>query len=260
MKKILAFAIVGFVTFGLFGSVVIAADSTESLDEAIGPRPFLDEPFYDVYEHHYPHAISYLRYSGTLSMYSKKNFFRPSGMMTRGEFLEWIVFLSDFSTELWGGDDSINMSYREQCFADVGPGSPYVKSICFAKEKGLIRGMKNSDGLDFFYPSRPVNAAEAMTMIGKVFEDRVEDAGSNPWFFPFIDANADILPNDVNNFSAPLKRFVAAEILYRKVAWETSVERTCGTSQPCSMLKDFRANTEAMKKDFLAREKAPSSK
>jgi hypothetical protein len=88
--------------------------------------------------------------------------FRAHRTLNRAEFTK---IAADLYIRAQGMDpDAINAD-PASCFPDVQGSAWYVRPVCRAKMWGLVSG--NADGL--FHPERPVNYAEAVKIMDKVF-------------------------------------------------------------------------------------------
>ncbi len=120
-------------------------------------------------------GIGFLTSFGAVEGYGDGTF-RPGDTLNRAEFLKIVLKSSPRVKEL--------SSRSERCFPDVGRGDWFSPFVCFGKERGMIAGYP--DGL--FRPENPVNYAEALKMLVKIYEYPLTAAARDEWFSPYVRA------------------------------------------------------------------------
>jgi len=101
--------------------------------------------------------------------------FDPKRTLNRAEFLK-IVLLSDPA----GFTDS----GTRHCFPDVSLGDWFAAYVCSAKERAIVQGYPDR----LFHPEREVNYAEALKILGELYNyDLIIESG-DAWFAPYLRA------------------------------------------------------------------------
>jgi uncharacterized protein YkwD len=131
--------------------------------------------------------------------------FHPDGTMTRAELTKLLV------TMKFDPDGATECGVQEDMFSDVPTRAWYFRSVCIAKEKGLVKG--HEDGS--FEPAKTVTVGEAAMMIGAAFG--MEKKNADPWFRPGMEylAQRGALPESVRHAMQSVTRGEVAEMLWR---------------------------------------------
>ena len=133
-----------------------------------------DSKYYD--------SLLYLKNQGVITGFSD-NSFRPYQELKRAELIKTIVNAKKFYP--------LALNYNS-CFKDVR-NEWYAPAICFAKEKGWIRGY--ADGT--FHPMDSLTKAESLKIILEAFgikaneesDNQIEtfvDLDRDAWYFPYV--------------------------------------------------------------------------
>lgn len=102
--------------------------------------------------------------------------FAPKRTLNRAEFLK--IALNSRPSVLVIASDAGN------CFPDVRVADWFSMYVCLSKIRGIVAGYP--DG--FFHPERPVNYAEAVKMLVKIYGYDADPPGEGEqWYAPFVD-------------------------------------------------------------------------
>ncbi len=101
--------------------------------------------------------------------------FAASRTLNRAEFLK-IAFLSTKNLPM--------PTQASSCFPDVKSDHWFAVYVCFAKNKGVVKGYP--DGL--FHPEKEVNYAEALKMLGELNSVMGEEDSTEPWYGRYVRA------------------------------------------------------------------------
>ncbi|TSC58613.1 MAG: hypothetical protein Greene041619_487 [Candidatus Peregrinibacteria bacterium Greene0416_19] len=99
--------------------------------------------------------------------------FQPRRALNRAEFTK----IALLSSGLQPGD-------AEDCFPDVREKDWFSVYVCRAKKDGIVSG--NPDGT--FHPERLVNYAEAVKILGGIYEYELKKQRDDEWFMPYVRA------------------------------------------------------------------------
>lgn len=114
--------------------------------------------------------------------------FLPNRTLNRAEFLK-IALASSPSVR-------VSLSDAGNCFPDVQADAWYSQYVCLAKMRGMVSGYP--DGT--FKPERSVNYAEALKMLGELYEYVAYSAEDEEWFAGYVRAaqfNKTALPSSL---------------------------------------------------------------
>lgn len=130
--------------------------------------------FSDVSPHYlYADEIQNLEDQGKIKGFSDGTF-RPSQGITRAEFTK-ILLLSRYSP-------SEISECHQSLFKDVSEDAWYGNYICFAKEKGIVRGYEGG----VFRPEQNIIFSEAAKIIVTTFFDEEAEGSGDDWWKPFV--------------------------------------------------------------------------
>ncbi len=157
----------------------------------------------------YKDAIEFLTEKGVLEGYDDETF-KPEKEINRAEFLKMVLESGEIA--LNSGDDS--------CFPDVPAGEWFTSYVCHARDMGIVEGYP--DG--YFRPEDPINLVEALKITLTGFEFELEE--SDPWYGSVLEAaeKDNLIPETVDDITDLLNRGEMAELLYRVMSGEASVE------------------------------------
>lgn len=181
--------------------------------------------FSDVdFSHQNFNAINYLSEKNIIKGYEDETF-KPDQQITRAELTKMIL----------AGKKLQIKEYQTNCFPDVGYLEWYSSYICTAKEADYIKGY--DDGT--FKPEQLINKAEALKIISKIYEWKLEfdetpgafsDTPYDIWYIDYVlfgieknlfqgfdDANMDLSSQRFEPGKL-ITRGEVAEILYRYLA------------------------------------------
>ena len=102
--------------------------------------------------------------------------FQPRRTLNRAEFLK--IALSSHPGIL------VSRSDAGRCFTDVTDKSWFSKYVCLAKKRGIVAGYP--DG--FFRPENPVNYAEALKILGELYDYTAYADPGAPWYEIYVQA------------------------------------------------------------------------
>ena len=102
--------------------------------------------------------------------------FRSSDRVNRAEFLK-IVLARHPRIRVSSADAT-------RCFRDVGPNDWFSPYVCLAKKRGMVGGYPDGE----FKPARSVNYAEALKMLGELYNYVGFDAGDEAWYMQYVRA------------------------------------------------------------------------
>ncbi|MBI3618456.1 S-layer homology domain-containing protein [Candidatus Peregrinibacteria bacterium] len=107
------------------------------------------------------------------------NVFAVQRGLNRAEFAKILIYLPLLKTGYGTPDES-----DQGCFPDVSVGQWFTRTVCAAKYLGLVQGFP--DGR--FHPERPVLYAEALKMLGNLYDYTLDHQPSDEWFTPYVRA------------------------------------------------------------------------
>jgi hypothetical protein len=178
-------------------------DERKKLEEELKKQKFSDVPP----EHPFFFAVNFIANKKIVDGYDDGDF-RPDNEINRAEFTK-ILINTRFAEEL------ANFELTESCFPDFEMDVWFAKFVCFAKENKIIGGYPDGK----FRPDKPVNLAEAITILVKSFGFSVEVNDGDEWFVPFLDKakKLEILPEDFAKADKYLTRGEMSELVMRGV-------------------------------------------
>lgn len=192
-----------FIVLGVFGISQIAL--------AQSAFPDVDE------DHPYKSAIEYLKENAVISGYPDGTF-KPGKTVNRAELLKILIEGSGYEAP----------EVTESCFSDVPADKWFSKYVCYAKQKGWVKGY--ADGK--FRPEQTVNKVEALKMMGEIQDWQVaevnstkfQDADYSDWYGSYLmyaEAKGLIPEADSGTFFSPgaeMSRAAIAENIFRSAA------------------------------------------
>ena len=114
--------------------------------------------------------------------------FRPNRTVNRAEFLK--IVLASYP------NIRVSASDAEHCFPDVSKDDWFAPYVCLAKKRGMVKGY--DDGL--FKPNQNVNYAEALKILGELYEYVAYSADDEEWYAGYVRAaeyNRTALPSSI---------------------------------------------------------------
>ncbi len=114
--------------------------------------------------------------------------FRPNRTLNRAEFLK--IALASYPKVRVSSSDASN------CFPDVSREDWFSKYVCIAKKRGMVAGYPDGE----FKPGRSVNYAEALKILGELYEYVAYSADDEPWYAGYVRAaqfNRTALPSSI---------------------------------------------------------------
>ncbi|MDD5469187.1 MAG: S-layer homology domain-containing protein [Candidatus Peribacteraceae bacterium] len=102
--------------------------------------------------------------------------FRPNRTLNRAEFLK-IALVSSPNVR-------VSLSDAENCFPDISADEWFSRYVCLAKKRGIVGGYP--DGL--FRPANPVNYAEALKILGELYDYEIAALPDAPWYEAYAQA------------------------------------------------------------------------
>ena len=120
--------------------------------------------------------------------------FRPNRTLNRAEFTK--IALSSVP------NIRVSVSDATNCFPDVDLEDWFSRYVCLAEKRGIVQGYP--DGL--FHPERSVNYAEALKILGELYNYTAYAEEGTPWYTMYVQAainHKTILP-----MSLPYDRFL----------------------------------------------------
>jgi hypothetical protein len=114
--------------------------------------------------------------------------FRPNRTLNRAEFLK--IAIASYPKVRVSSSDAKN------CFPDVSRDDWFSKYVCLAKKRGMVSGYPDGE----FKPGRPVNYAEALKILGELYEYIAFSADDEPWYAGYVRAakfNRTALPSTI---------------------------------------------------------------
>lgn len=142
-----------------------------ALEASTTPLPYTDGPFDPATEA----GVRVLTDLGAVEG-NPDGSFAPYRTLNRAEFVK-IVLLSMTAIE---GD----VFEPKSCFPDVNEEDWYSVYVCYAAENNVVDGYP--DGL--FRPANPVNYAEALKILGELYQVEFATTGSAQWYQGYADA------------------------------------------------------------------------
>lgn len=148
-------------------------------------------------------AILWLQAEGYVQGFADGSY-RPDQQITRAEFTK-ILLLSTFSkTEV--------EKCAEAVFKDSEAGAWYLPYLCFAADKGIIKGYADQT----FQPQRNINYAEAAKIVVNTVVGVQKEGEGEEWWKPFAETleEKDAVPASVKDGAHLLTRGEMASIIY----------------------------------------------
>ncbi len=102
--------------------------------------------------------------------------FRPNRTVNRAEFMK--IVLSSYPKVRVSSADAGN------CFRDVGPDDWFSPYVCLGKKRGMVSGYADGE----FKPNQSVNYAEALKILGELYDYVAYSADDEPWFAGYVRA------------------------------------------------------------------------
>jgi len=164
--------------------------------------------------------------------------FRPERTLNRAEFLK-IAFLSHPRIRAGKSDAT-------RCFPDVDEEDWFSPYVCIARRRGVVQGYP--DG--YFHPENPVNYAEALKILGELYDYTAWAPPDAPWYAVYVQAaqnHKTILPVNLP-YDAPLTRGQMARLAaaYRaEVEGELDLYRTAEQGQPIIRLSSASSTPQS---------------
>ncbi|MCF7844564.1 MAG: S-layer homology domain-containing protein [Kiritimatiellales bacterium] len=200
--RFLIFSIIGFLSFT---GTAFAQNTTFS------HQPFTDVSINNVnYE-----AIEYLRTQNVIRGYLDGTF-KPNAIITRAEFVEFIInpFILDTNGMGECVSTQIPNTTKKVFFSDVLKNTWYAENICFAKMNRLVDGYPDGS----FHPTDSINFVEASKIISNVFGLNVGEYQTGQfWYRPYVASLSDLhaIPTNIRRLNQTLSRADMAQIVYR---------------------------------------------
>ncbi len=153
---------------------------------------------------YYFNSTQYLYVNNIIKGYSDGSFLTEQNI-NRAEILK--ILLEGNNIEL--------MEITEDCFYDVYYEEWFSPYVCTAQEYGFVNGYEDQT----FKPEQTVNKAEALKMIGQVYDWGIEEIEGEFWYLPYTTyaENKNLIPEVelLNENYSELTRGTVAEIIYR---------------------------------------------
>lgn len=161
--------------------------------------------FKDVYgDTLYDNAINYVESEGIVAGYPDDTF-RPSSLITRGEFTKIIVNARYSDNQI---EDCL-VDNDGDVFDDVSQNHEFADYICVAKDMNLVSGYRNGD----FGPGEYITLGEASKILAKAYNK----AGSRNDLRDYAEELIDdrVVPNHLRSLNEYVTRGQMAEMIYR---------------------------------------------
>ena len=114
--------------------------------------------------------------------------FRPNRTINRAEFLK--IVLASYPKI------RVSASDADHCFPDVSVHDWFAPYVCLAKKRGMVKGYDDGQ----FKPNRNVNYAEALKILGELYEYIAYSADDEEWYAGYVRAaeyNKTALPSSI---------------------------------------------------------------
>lgn len=165
--------------------------------------------FSDTQGHVYSDAIDYVQTNGVVKGYADGTY-RPDISINRAEFTK-ILVEGDFPGQFNGVSCSN--------FSDVKSSDWFMPYVCFAYDKGIIKGYPDGS----FGPGKNISFAEAAKIIvnvGLVSNPDLSLPSDPVWYKPFVLVMEKLgaIPTSINRFDQNITRGELAEMYYRVAA------------------------------------------
>jgi len=129
--------------------------------------------FSDIYtKETYCKSIDYVKKNKWMTGYNDGRFFGDNQLINRAELLKTVIKAKYTREEYVPFANKI-------CFDDVKSNEWYTQYVCFAKDKGIVKGYGNTNK---FKPENTVNYVEALKIVLVAFGYPVNEQGSSNWF------------------------------------------------------------------------------
>ena len=177
---------------------------------------FSQKPFTDVSVNSTDYqAIEYLRTQNVVKGYTDGTF-RPDAVITRAEFIEFIINPFILDTNGMGNcmEANVARASKNVFYSDVSKDAWYAENICFAHMNQIVDGYP--DGR--FRPENSISFVEAAKVISNVFSINIDKIQTGQyWYRPYVQSLSDLhaIPTNVRRLNQTLSRADMAQIVYR---------------------------------------------
>lgn len=174
---------------------------------------FTQAEFSDVTEEtKYKTAIEYLQEKNIVKGDGETGYFRPYSTINRAEFLKIVLEASK--------QEILESDLDSSCFPDIAGDEWFSKYVCYAKEKGFVKG--RGDGK--FYPADEITFVEAAKIMVEVLDIETPDVKEGvEWYEKYVKALTETkkAPRTVTSFDYKVKRNDMAEMVWRVLEEES---------------------------------------
>lgn len=154
-------------------------------------------------------AIKYLTDADILRGQGEGENFNPEGLLNRAE---WAVIMVRYMKEKPSADE------YGFCFPDITQ-EWFAIDVCFAKEKGLVKGFQAGPEAGQYIPANPLRLVEVLVMLQRLFDWTLQEGEF--WYSGALEHSISAkMINENAAFDQLLTRAQASEILFRAIALE----------------------------------------
>ncbi|MDX9970554.1 MAG: S-layer homology domain-containing protein [Candidatus Gracilibacteria bacterium] len=195
MKKILTK--IAITTLSLF----LLAQSTLAITPLSG--------FSDTTNHTYSEGINYLKINGLINGYSDGTF-KPDNTINRAEMIK--ILVNGYLTYNNLPQSDLDPFATKSCFNDIPANEWFTKYVCFAKEKGWVKGYENGT---LYRPNQLVPFVEGLKMTLKSFQ--IDFTEGDPWYKDAVEkaSEKNFIPFTIHGFSDNISRGEMSDLIVR---------------------------------------------
>ncbi len=172
---------------------------------ALTPLP----PFSDISEHTYRDGIYFLQTRGLVNGYEDFTF-KPDNTINRAEMIKIIV--NGFLVYNNLSQSDLDPFATQNCFNDVPSNAWYTKYVCYAKDKGWVKGYENGT---LYKPDQLVPFVEGLKMTLKSFQ--INFTEGDPWYVDAVEkaSEKNYIPFTIHGFYDNILRGEMADMITR---------------------------------------------
>ncbi|MBI4232384.1 S-layer homology domain-containing protein [Candidatus Peregrinibacteria bacterium] len=186
---------------------LLALFATNAFAQEAGTKLFNDVDGTTTYQK----GIEFLVANGIVKGYEDGSY-QPKKGLDRAEMIKIVVEGSLVYNEM--DKNVLNAYVGASCFTDVPKNEWYAKYVCYAKEKGWVKGYAG----DTYKPGQQVNNVEALKMVAKGFGlDYTET--QEPWYKDVVEdfSEDNLIPFTYFGFDHGMDRGTMADLITRVI-------------------------------------------
>ncbi len=167
------------------------------------------EPFSDITEHTYRDGIYFLQTRNLVNGYEDFTF-KPDNTINRAEMIKIVV--NGFLVYNNLSQSDLDPFATQNCFNDVPANAWYTKYVCYAKDKGWVKGYENGT---LYKPEQLVPFVEGLKMTLKSFQ--INFTEGDPWYVDAVEKASDknYIPFTIHGFYDNISRGEMSDMIVR---------------------------------------------